>query len=512
MSESEDSSHRSPSPGICSCCCGCLQACFSREDKKKFAGVEYELVPTIGEGIIFNNLPEPDVQKRFTLPQAKTEYAVPIQLGTKQEQKVVRKQPRRDRSISEPTLPPGYVPDPSMFEFNKTPVTRSSSVAARVMSDSYRSSPRTSPHRGSPPYSVSPPSIGERQMSAPATFSHSDLDSTSWRPSLSAIKDVEEPEEGAAGKGLEGLIRNVPPGSALPPEIEFSLYYDIQCRTLMVHLQCARFLPLRVKKAGLNPIVLLYLLPNREDIFQSKMVENTSNPVFNQSFEFTGLMPDEIRRQTLIFRVFSHSSKGDLLGGLSISLSEADLFGVMCRRNIDTDIEKLKLVSRGDLLLSLTHNPSTQKLQGLLLKATNLQKQDIVGLADPYVKIWLLKKGRRNQKWKSKVKRNTLIPIFNEPFQFDLSEINIKDAALEIMMMDYDRFSRNDIVGVIYIGGKVPHDTGRQHWEQLLSHPNTSISSWHTILPITALTSRTTRRKKVSQAISSQYTEEEEDD
>ena len=126
------------------------------------------------------------------------------------------------------------------------------------------------------------------------------------------------------------------------------------------------------------------------------------------------------------------------------------------------------------------------------------------------MKIWLLRKGRRDQKWKSKIKRNTLIPIFNEAFQFDLSNMDMKEVALEVLMMDYDRFSRNDVVGVIYIGESVPHDTGKQHWEQIMAQPNTSVSNWHTILPITAQTERTTRKKKVSTTIQSSYYEDDE--
>ena len=142
---------------------------------------------------------------------------------------------------------------------------------------------------------------------------------------------------------------------------------------------------------------------------------------------------------------------------------------------------------------------------------THTQNTHTHSHTDPYVKIWLLKKGRRNQKWKSKVIRNTLVPIFNESFQFDLSDVNAKEATLEILIMDYDRFSRNDVVGVVYIGDQVPHDTGRQHWDQMMSQPNASISSWHTILPITAQMERTTRKKKVSKTISSQYTEKDND-
>ena len=120
---------------------------------------------------------------------------------------------------------------------------------------------------------------------------------------------------------------------------------------------------------------------------------------------------------------------------------------------------------------------------------------------DPYVKIRLFKNGRLNQKWKSKVKRNTLIPIFNEPFQFDLSEMHPKQVALDILMMNCDPFSRiNDVVGAVYIGAQVPHDTGRQHWEQIISQPNATASSWHAILAITAKTEQRTRKKKVSRA------------
>ena len=101
---------------------------------------------------------------------------------------------------------------------------------------------------------------------------------------------------------------------------------------------------------------------------------------------------------------------------------------------------------------------------------------------DLYVKIRLLKNGQRHQKWKSKVKHNTLIPIFNEPFQFDLSEMHPKQVALDILMMDWDRRLQDDVMGAVYIGAQVPHDTGRQHWEQIISQPNAAVTSWHAIL------------------------------
>ena len=259
----------------------------------------------------------PDVQKRYVLPQGKTEYAVPLELKKREGfKRVVTIQPKRIRSISEPAMPPSYTPSEKVLDLRRT----GSVSSASILSESSSLSSSSSPY----------PLYSDGQTTAHPSFTPLDEPCT-WKPSLSSIA------EGGEGN-REG--RSSP---AEPPEIEFSLYYDIQCRTLTVHLQCAWNLPRKGKKGTPNPIVLLYLLPNREDIFHSKMIENASNPMFNQSFEFKGLLPDEVRRQTLVFRIFSQSSKGDLLGGLGLSLAEADLFGMMCRKNIDTDMEKLKV-------------------------------------------------------------------------------------------------------------------------------------------------------------------------
>ena len=42
------------------------------------------------------------------------------------------------------------------------------------------------------------------------------------------------------------------------------------------------------------------------------------------------------------------------------------------------------------MLLSLMYNPGAKRLQGFLLKATNLQKQDIVGLAGTLYHVSML--------------------------------------------------------------------------------------------------------------------------
>ena len=232
----------------------------------------------------------PEMKKSFSLPQGRTELAIPLQLDHQEwagSKRAVTKQPKHTRSISEPSRPTSYVPDPTMFDLKNAPRMRLRSLS-EVRSTSPRDSPPSLSTTHSLPASLPPSLFPEGQTShQPHQYHHEHEDSGSWKPSLSSIADADESEErresgiergGEGGGGRRGG-RNGSGSPSVLPEIEFSLYYDIQCRTLTVHLQCVRRLSARSKKAGVSPIVLLYLLPNREDIFESKMVQNSVNPI-----------------------------------------------------------------------------------------------------------------------------------------------------------------------------------------------------------------------------------------
>ena len=86
-------------------------------------------------------------------------------------------------------------------------------------------------------------------------------------------------------------------------------------------------------------------------------------------------------------------------------------------------------------------------------------------------------------KWKTSVKKNTLVPIYNENFQFDTTNMDIRHVSLEIWVMDYDWFSRNDKMGVVYIGLNSPQEVGRCHWVEIINSPEQMASHWHAIIP-----------------------------
>ena len=149
-------------------------------------------------------------------------------------------------------------------------------------------------------------------------------DTESWIPNLPVLEETSIAESSSEPH---------------PPILQFSLHYDVQRFTLTVHLHHGSNLPAKDRRGTSDPFVVLYMIPNKEEIFESKVIYQTLNPIFDQSFEFKKLTTDDIRRQTLVLRVYDHDkfSRNDTIGAVLLPLEEADLFGVVMRMKIDDD-------------------------------------------------------------------------------------------------------------------------------------------------------------------------------
>lgn len=65
---------------------------------------------------------------------------------------------------------------------------------------------------------------------------------------------------------------------------------------------------------------------------------------------------------------------------------------------------------------------------------------DVTGLADPYVKIYLLCNGQRIAKKKTHVKKRTLSPVFNESFAFD---IPTNEVSIDLLFLRQQQHKHN---------------------------------------------------------------------
>lgn len=129
------------------------------------------------------------------------------------------------------------------------------------------------------------------------------------------------------------------------PAIQFSLYYDIQRRTLSVHLYQALSLPVRRDARSHDPFIVIFLLPTREVIHQTVTLANNRNPKYKQIFEFGGILAEEVYQQVLVFQVFYSDRfvRDQLIGSLLVPLKEADLYGIVMTKTIGEGQELLKV-------------------------------------------------------------------------------------------------------------------------------------------------------------------------
>ena len=116
----------------------------------------------------------------------------------------------------------------------------------------------------------------------------------------------------------------------------------------------------------------------------------------------------------------------------------------------------------------------------------------------PYIKVYLVHHGKRQHKWRSSIKHNTLMPIFNEAFRFDVSTMDLKNVSLELLLMDHNRFSGDEVLGIVRVGEHCPEETGQSHWNELFLTQDHAVSRWHSVWPITHIYDGSSDRESIN--------------
>ncbi|KAK0425433.1 hypothetical protein QR680_009198 [Steinernema hermaphroditum] len=268
--------------------------------------------------------------------------------------------------------------------------------------------------------------------------------------------------------------------------LSFSLHYDAQSAALQVCVVGCRDLPeLLIAPDGqclLDPYVKLQLLPEKEHRVKTRLVKATRNPVYDEQFTMYGIGTDRLATTSLHFAVvaFDRYSRDTVLAEAVYSLKEAEL-ALSEYKEVELTLSGRGSdlgAQRGEVLLSLCYQPTTSRVTVVILKIKDLPKFDITGMADPYVKIYMLYNGKRICKKKSQVKRRTLAPVYNESFVFDLpstAEADLSAIRFELQVLDWDRVARSEVMARCGI------DDANLHWQQARQNPRRQIAEWHSL-------------------------------
>lgn len=278
----------------------------------------------------------------------------------------------------------------------------------------------------------------------------------------------------------------------------FKVRHNVEKSILNITVVKCNGLPARDSNVGSSdPYVKLQLLPDKQHKVKTRVMRRTLNPVYDEDFTFYGIGENQLQSLTLHFVVlsFDRYSRDDVIGEVLLPVYEAleDMKNestaadskVIDEGTLSRDIaprsQKMRSHGRGELLVSLCYQPQASRLTAVVLKARNMPRMDMTGLADPYVKIYLVNNGQRVAKKKTHVKKRTLNPVFNESFVFDLpaNATNLDDISLEFLVLDWDRVTKNEVIGRLELGQCKSEGTALHHWNEVLSSPRRQIAEWH---------------------------------
>uniref|UniRef100_A0A6P7F8H1 Synaptotagmin-10-like n=1 Tax=Diabrotica virgifera virgifera TaxID=50390 RepID=A0A6P7F8H1_DIAVI len=221
----------------------------------------------------------------------------------------------------------------------------------------------------------------------------------------------------------------------------FGLQYEKDLDSLTVQLFSAKDLPAKDMNGLCDPYVKIFLAPNKKKKFQTKVQMKNKNPVFNETFIFN-VVYEDLRKRYLQFSVYDFDR-----------FSKHDLIGQVIFKNLD---EVADLRQEVEYTMDIILPPSV----------------------NPYVKVYLVSHGKIVKKKKTRVRHKTLSPVYNEALVFQVPHETIKDVAFVIQVIDYDRISKNDLMGCVVIGPNV-EGQAHAHWIEMMQKPRKNITRWY---------------------------------
>ncbi|XP_014662211.1 PREDICTED: synaptotagmin-11-like [Priapulus caudatus] len=266
-------------------------------------------------------------------------------------------------------------------------------------------------------------------------------------------------------------------------ELNFVVKYNFEKTALLVSILKASNLPAKDANMGSSdPYIKLQLLPERQHRVKTRVLRKTLDPVYNEEFTFYGLNYNQLYGVMLHFVVlsFDRYSRDDVIGEVIFPLKDVDLKEkeVTVFREISPRNLKVRDLLRRSHTIPKCFKPQALKVGVAISRNLGCKIFSVISL-DPYVKIYMLYNGQRIAKKKTHVKKRTLNPVFNESFLFDVPATEgLQNISLEFLILDWDRVTKNEVIGRLVIG---PKSTGNalRHWNEICNSPRRQIAEWH---------------------------------
>jgi len=265
-------------------------------------------------------------------------------------------------------------------------------------------------------------------------------------------------------------------------QLYFSISYDVFKYVLKILIIGADRLPAKDMFGTSDPYVKVYMLPDKNPKFKTKVKHRNLKPKWNELFTFQDVIRDTLADKKLVMEVYDYDrfSKDDEIGLVELPLGDTALQVDPVEFSKDLMPYKNPKGWLGDLLISLCYKPISGSLLVIIMKCCKLKHMDITGKSDPYVKVYLKIAGRRTMKKKTTVKEKCLDPVWNEVMQFDVASSQTHNIELVFTIMDWNKRFPNKLIGRVKIGPR-SMGTSIAHWSDMMNAPRKPVAMWHAI-------------------------------
>ena len=280
--------------------------------------------------------------------------------------------------------------------------------------------------------------------------------------------------------------------------ISLQLQYDAVNTTLQVTILACHDLPelnsiqnpMPHQQSLLNPYVKLRILPDNQHRVKTRVLKGTRNPMYDETFTLYGITEANIQNYSLHLAVlaFDRYSRDIILGETVYTLgTQHELMDTRQKLNVNLKLKARQSFGdqRGQLLVSMAHNPQSNSLNFAVLKVKDLPVDPSIGLIDPFIKVYMLVNGQKIAKQKTHVKRKCHDAVFNESFSFKLPSFNndleagrapqLDSVTFKLLVLNHDGVTRNEVVGQCDI------DVDSIQMAQVRGAPGKQIAEWYTI-------------------------------
>ncbi|VDL88903.1 unnamed protein product [Schistocephalus solidus] len=147
------------------------------------------------------------------------------------------------------------------------------------------------------------------------------------------------------------------------------------------------------------------------------------------------------------------------------------------RKPLPKEIDDLVNPTKGRIQIALRYIEENKQLCVEVIRCADLARMDHSGSSDPFVKLYLRPDKLRKTKQKTKIKKSTLFPEFNEVFYYAMDAADVDKRTLEITVWDYDRGTTNDFIGGVTLGAKGKAER-REVWQAVFRPPYRRFEAW----------------------------------